>query len=38
MNDQVKRPFLTHASGAPVTDNVNIMTGRVARRYFRTSG
>src|ERR1700746_2102555 len=26
MNDKTKRPFLTHASGAPVTDNVNIMT------------
>src|ERR1700747_634419 len=26
MNDESKRPFLTHASGAPVTDNVNIMT------------
>jgi catalase len=26
MNDATKRPFLTHASGAPVTDNVNIQT------------
>src|SRR5581483_12237780 len=26
MNDETARPFLTHASGAPVTDNVNIMT------------
>jgi catalase len=26
MNDETKRPFLTHASGAPVTDNVNIQT------------
>jgi catalase len=26
MNDESKRPFLTHASGAPVTDNVNILT------------
>jgi catalase len=26
MNDEIKRPVLTHASGAPVTDNVNIMT------------
>jgi catalase len=26
MDDKTKRPFLTHASGAPVTDNVNIMT------------
>jgi catalase len=26
VNDKIKRPFLTHASGAPVTDNVNIMT------------
>ena len=26
MTDAIKRPFLTHASGAPVTDNVNIMT------------
>jgi catalase len=26
MNDETKRPLLTHASGAPVTDNVNIQT------------
>ena len=26
MNDATKRPFLTHASGTPVTDNVNIQT------------
>ncbi|WP_348628219.1 catalase [Rhizobium sp. WW_1] len=26
MNDQTNRPFLTHASGAPVSDNVNIQT------------
>ena len=26
MNDTTKRPFLTHASGAPVTDNLNIQT------------
>jgi len=26
VNDKARRPFLTHASGAPVTDNVNIMT------------
>ena len=26
MNDKTKRPFLTHASGTPVTDNVNIQT------------
>lgn len=26
MNDKSQRPFLTHASGAPVTDNVNIQT------------
>src|SRR6201991_596466 len=26
MDDKTKRPFLTHASGAPVTDNVNILT------------
>ncbi|MBR1202859.1 MULTISPECIES: catalase [unclassified Bradyrhizobium] len=26
MSDKIKRPFLTHASGAPVADNVNIMT------------
>ena len=26
MNDEIKRPFLTHASGAPVTDNVNIIS------------
>lgn len=26
MNDAARRPFLTHASGAPVTDNVNIQT------------
>jgi catalase len=26
MNDQTKRAFLTHVSGAPVTDNVNVMT------------
>ncbi|MGY3696166.1 catalase [Bradyrhizobium sp. USDA 3240] len=26
MSDEIKRPFLTHASGAPVADNVNIMT------------
>jgi catalase len=26
MDDKTKRPFLTHASGAPVTDNVNIQT------------
>jgi catalase len=26
MNDETKRPLLTHASGAPVTDNVNIPT------------
>ena len=24
MNDEVKRPFLTHAPGAAVTDNMNI--------------
>jgi catalase len=26
MSDEIKRPPLTHASGAPVADNVNIMT------------
>jgi len=26
VNEQTKRPFLTHASGTPVTDNVNIQT------------
>ncbi|NEU97485.1 catalase [Bradyrhizobium uaiense] len=26
MSDETKRPFLTHASGAPVTDNINIQT------------
>ncbi len=26
MSDETKPPFLTHASGAPVTDNVNILT------------
>jgi catalase len=26
MNDQSKRPPLTHASGTPVTDNLNIQT------------
>ena len=26
MSDTARRPFLTHASGAPVTDNVNIQT------------
>ena len=26
MSDEIKKPFLTHASGAPVADNVNIMT------------
>jgi catalase len=26
MNDKTKRPVLTHASGAPVTDNLNIQT------------
>jgi catalase len=26
MNDTTKRPFLTYASGTPVTDNVNIQT------------
>jgi catalase len=26
VNDETKRPFLTHASGTPVTDNVNIQT------------
>src|SRR5579862_1781868 len=26
MNDSTKPPFLTHASGAPVSDNINIMT------------
>jgi len=26
MTDENKRPFLTHASGAPVTDNINIQT------------
>src|ERR1700735_5446903 len=26
MNDESKRPPLAHASGAPVTDNLNILT------------
>ena len=26
MDSKTKPPFLTHASGAPVTDNINIMT------------
>jgi len=26
MNDRTEKPFLTHASGAPVSDNVNIQT------------
>src|ERR1700755_532065 len=26
MDDTTRRPFLTHASGAPVADNLNIMT------------
>src|SRR5260370_29509713 len=26
MNDKTRRPFLTHVSGAPVTDNLNIQT------------
>src|ERR1700754_4371375 len=26
MNEQIKRPLLTHASGTPVSDNVNIQT------------
>ena len=34
MNDKTKRPFLTHASGAPVTDKVSILTAK-ARPYDR---
>ncbi len=40
MNEQTKRPLLTHASGTPVGDNVNIQTAgpRRARRCCRISG
>jgi len=36
MSDETKTPLLTHASGAPVTDNVP--PARAAQRCCRMSG
>ena len=39
MSDNAKRPPLSHASGAPVTDNVNIRPqDRGGRSYCETFG
>ena len=34
MSDDSKRPPLSHASGTPVTDNLNIQTARLRMAIF----